>query len=487
MFKTIVMRELMDTVRSLRFMVGWLAMLVLMIAAVFLLSDDVRQRSERVEAIERSQEEFVSKYAHTNRIGYILQPTRPPEQTEVLFRGLDNPDEDTSFFSDPVAKLFPLPDLLFIISILLSLLAVIFTYDSICGEREDGTLKLLHSMPVSRATVIFGKWLGAWIAIGIPFIAVYLFAVLLGSVFGGLQLTAERWLELGLIAGASLIYVAFFLCIGLFVSATVRQSGTSILALLFLWVVFTMVVPNVSPILASQISPLPSVNAVERQMYELQDTIRDNLLEEEVNRLRAALRDRYGIPPTITDWSDPQSFAVMGWSEEQAKQFFAEFAAQWRALADEVNREQREKAAALWEEVERKIEEQSQLTRALALASPTPSFIFFSTDVASLGLRSEQYFRDEVGEYYRVFGEYLNERQASEEERLGRTIGSNEFLDMSNRPRYSHTPEPLAERLGATLDLGSLGSAIDYAAHMVLMCIVALVLAVVAYLRYDVR
>ena len=37
------------------------------------------------------------------------------------------------------------------------------------------------------------------------------------------------------------------------------------------------------------------------------------------------------------------------------------------------------------------------------------------------------------------------------------------------------------------LDLGDLGSAIDYAAHMVLMCIIALVLAVVAYLRYDVR
>ena len=477
----------MDTVRSLRFTLGWLAMLVLMTAAVFLLSDDVRQRDDHMEAIERSQEEFVSKYAHTNRIGYILRPTRPPEQTEVLFRGLDNPDEDTSFFSDPVAKLFPLPDLLFIISILLSLLAVIFTYDSICGEREDGTLKLLHSMPVSRATVIFGKWLGAWIAIGIPFITVYLFAVLVGSVFGGLSLTAESWIELGLIGGASLVYVSFFLCLGLFVSATVRQSGTSILVLLFLWVVFTMVVPNVSPILASQISPLPSVNAVERQMNELQDTIRDNLMEEQINRLRADLREQYGIPPTITNWSDPQSFAVLGWSEEQAKEFFAGFAAQWRAISDEVNRQQREKATALWDEVQRKIDEQSQLTRTLALASPTPSFIFFSTDVASVGLNSEQYFYDELSEFYRVFGEYIDERQASEEERLGHTIGSNEFLDMSNRPRFSHKPEPLANRLGGALDFGSLGSAIDYAAHLVLMCIIALVLAVVAYLRYDVR
>lgn len=480
MFRNIVMKELMDTVRSQRFIIGWVVMIVLMVMAVFLLSEDVQQRVERMELIERSQEEYVSNYAHTNRIGYVLAPSRPPEQSEVLFRGLENADEEDSFFSNPLKKLFPRIDLIFIISVLLSLLAVIFTYDSVCGEREEGTLKLLHSTTVSRASVIVGKLVGTWLALAVPFLAVYLFAILLSSMTSGLILDADMAVELGSVALASLIYLAFFLALGLLISSLVKHSGTSILLSLFLWVLFVLALPNASPVIASQLQPLPSVNEVEREVYELQDTIRDNRLREEFAREAETLREKYSIPDSIPlqDWVRPAAMSPLGWSEERYNEFQQEFTELFRSVGNRVNEEQSAKANALWDELERKIESQSDLARTISLLSPTPAFTYLSTDVASLGLRAEEYFSDEIRAFYAVFREYMDARQRDLEEELGHRIGSEDFIDISNRPRFQYASEPIADRLAAAL---------PYFGHLVISLLIALALAVVAYIRYDVR
>ena len=462
----------------MRFTLGWLVMLVLMVAAVVLLSDDVRQRQERVDLIERSQDEYVSNYAHMNRIGYVLQLVKPPEQSEVFFRGLNDPDEAQSFFSDPLGKLFPKLDFLFIVSVLLSLLAIIFTYDAICGEREDGTLKIIHANSVSRATVIVGKWIGLWIAIGVPFIAVYFFSVLVGSLIAGFSIGPERWIELGLICVASLLYLGFFLCLGLFVSGIVRQPGTSILVLLFLWVVLTMIIPNASPVVASQIKPLPSVNDVERQAGALTDWIRDNLVDKERERIQAIYRQRYRIPVGISDYNKEEDFLAVGWSAEQYKEFYDTYIEEMRAALRHVNEEQGAKAQALWDELERQVDEQTGLAMGISLLSPTSSFIYFGTELASVGLRAEDYFEQEASEFGSAQGDFIEQRWHSEEERQGRKISYEDFIDLSGRPRFVHKTEAVADRLAGAL---------PFAAHFTVMMLVALILSVVAYLRYDVR
>jgi ABC-type transport system involved in multi-copper enzyme maturation permease subunit len=478
MFRTIVHKELLDAARSMRFALGWLVMLVLMVAAVVLLSDDVRQRQERMELIERSQDEYVSRYAHLNRIGYVLQPIKPPEKSEIFFRGLNDPAEAQSFFTDSLGKLFPRLDFIYIISVLLSLLAIIFSYDAVCGEREDGTLKVIHANPVSRASVIIGKWIGMWLAIGIPFIAVYFFSVLIGSLIAGVAIGPERWLELGLICAASLVYLGFFLCLGLFVSGIVRQPGTSILVLLFLWILFTMVIPNGSPVVASQIKPLPSVNAIEREARDLTDVIRDNLLDVERKKVQQAYRERFAIPSAINDFSKEDDFIAAGWTAEQYKQFYDEYVEEIRVASHKVNEEQGAKARALWDELTRKVDDQSGLAMAISLFSPASSYVYLGTDLASVGLRAEEYTREEMSEFYSAQGNFIDKRWHSEEKRQNRKVGYEEFIDLSGRPRYNHNPEPVADRLV---------SALPFAGHLAAAMLVALLLAVVAYLRYDVR
>lgn len=58
----------------------------------------------------------------------------------------------------------------FIIGYVLSLVALLFTFDSISGERERGTLRLTLANSIPRHTVLIGKYLGAFISVYIPFV-----------------------------------------------------------------------------------------------------------------------------------------------------------------------------------------------------------------------------------------------------------------------------------------------------------------------------
>jgi len=52
----------------------------------------------------------------------------------------------------------------------LSLLALLFTYDAIAGERETGTMRLTMSHPVRRGNILAAKYLGAMTCLILPLI-----------------------------------------------------------------------------------------------------------------------------------------------------------------------------------------------------------------------------------------------------------------------------------------------------------------------------
>ena len=55
-----------------------------------------------------------------------------------------------------------------IISIVLSLVAILFTFDAISSEKEHGTLRLTLSNSISRGAVLVSKFLAALLTISIP-------------------------------------------------------------------------------------------------------------------------------------------------------------------------------------------------------------------------------------------------------------------------------------------------------------------------------
>ena len=101
-----------------------------------------------------------------------------------------------------------------IISIVLSLVAILFTFDAISSEKEHGTLRLTLSNSISRGTVLVSKFLAALITISIPFLIAALINLFLLYTSGSIVLRSSEWLRLGVIVFIAVVFVSIFLAFG---------------------------------------------------------------------------------------------------------------------------------------------------------------------------------------------------------------------------------------------------------------------------------
>ena len=172
----------------------------------------------------------------------------------------------------------------FIIGYVLSLLALLFTFDAIAGERESGTLRLMLANPVPRHALLIGKFLGALISIGIPFTLAVFVNLLVLSTSSDIHLGLEAWQRLGIIFGVALLYVSLFLALGLLVSARVRSSAISLVILLLIWSVLVVFMPSTLAAVAGGAPPSKAAAGFSKRSWDHHDA-----LEQEYESLWAGL------------------------------------------------------------------------------------------------------------------------------------------------------------------------------------------------------
>jgi len=153
---------------------------------------------------------------------------------------------------NPLLNAFFSIDFAGIITIIMSLLALIFSYDICTREKEDGTLKLQLSNSLSRAEFLMGKVIGVFLTL-LPILAFcYLLSAFIIMISPGISFTGHDWSRIFLLFIASLIYVAVFIFIGMLISTRFKSSVSSIVVCLFFWVFFVFIVPNLSVYLADR-------------------------------------------------------------------------------------------------------------------------------------------------------------------------------------------------------------------------------------------
>ena len=135
-------------------------------------------------------------------------------------------------------------DWILIISSVLSFLALVFTFDTISGEVERGTLRLTLSNAVARQTVLTGKFLSCLIGLGAVFMSGVLVNLLLLYLSGILQLNAQEWSRIAGIFVVGLMYISVFIALGMLISALVNNASTSLVILLLIWVIWVILVPS---------------------------------------------------------------------------------------------------------------------------------------------------------------------------------------------------------------------------------------------------
>jgi len=265
----IARKELLDHLLSLKFHVCVVAMTVLLGLSAFVMYRDYQVRLEtfaslRERARPRPGEAGLMAVVEPRRLSVFAKGL-----DEVLDRGYTVTAYDgiqPHEWQTPVARIFALfapPDLLYIVKALLSLIALLFAYDTVSGEKERGTLKLVLGSPISRGQFAAGKILGGLAAVLLPFLALWVGVLAALATRPLLAFGAEDFSRLALMFLATLLYITTFFSLGTLVSAVSRTSAASLVTLLFFWAAIVFAVPSLGDLVAEQLSPPPSAETQE--------------------------------------------------------------------------------------------------------------------------------------------------------------------------------------------------------------------------------
>ena len=309
----IAKREIYDNLNSLRFALASVLLLALMLtnAVVYLREHPARTQAYHnaaADAVKTLEARSTNLYSlATEGPGDLHKSPSPlrfcaegdeaflPTRASGInyFRDIANvrpiwrmiyPQETPNLFN--IRPDFTTLDWAFIVSYVLSFVAILFTFDSISAELERGTLRLTLANSIPRHNVLIGKFLGAFISINIPLAIAVLMNLLLISTADAVQLNTEAWERLGILYVIVILYVCLFITLGLLISAAVRESGVSLVVLLLIWVSFVVFMPNTLASIGSRTSVPTAYMEFWNQRIQIADEVRE------------AYRDKYGESQT---------------------------------------------------------------------------------------------------------------------------------------------------------------------------------------------
>ena len=308
----IAKREILDNLTRFRFVLTLCLVMVLMVmnAVIFVSSQYPRRIAEYSQDTNNAVESLKKRSSNLGELavkgpGYLYKPpsrltfiatgedANLPKQAEGSSTGsygigMETPDyrfgyswsenwqlqypQDTFRKNDSLPNFTEL-DWVFIIGLVMSFMAILFTYDAISGERETGTLSLLMANSVSHATVLLGKFIGAFLSMTAPLVIGILLNLLIVSASELVLLDGSEWGSVGIIVVISAIYISIFLWLGLFISSQFSDSSSSLLILLLIWIVFVVLIPNTMGVLASGFQQVPTKNEISRIKKATEDEI----------------------------------------------------------------------------------------------------------------------------------------------------------------------------------------------------------------------
>lgn len=159
------------------------------------------------------------------------------------------------------------------IAVLLSFAAGLLTYRSISGEREDGTLALALTNPLSRAVLLAGKYTAALAALVLSLAVGATLSLLVLLLRGTVDLRPADWGQLAFVLGLAVLFLSCFVLLGLVCSVTSRSSTISAVLFLGLWTVLVFVLPNAAGLLAPRLVAAPTPGEAHRRAEAAQERL----------------------------------------------------------------------------------------------------------------------------------------------------------------------------------------------------------------------
>ena len=258
MLLTLIRRELLDNLMTFRFAAAVFIMLLLVVANTAVLIQDYERRlTDYNAALKAHRQQMLERKTYS---AGKLQVDRPPNPLSIFNIGFDKQlgnqvsisygfipslwDATMHGSTNSFMRMYASMDIVFIFQVILSLLALIFAYDTLAGEYEAGTLRLVLTHPVSRGYILLAKYISAMLCLLVPLLMSLILAVILLITATSISLNTDDCLRIGGIILASVAYLSIFYLIGMLISATTRRTSTALMLSMFVWGFWVLVYPN---------------------------------------------------------------------------------------------------------------------------------------------------------------------------------------------------------------------------------------------------
>ena len=285
----IARKEFLLNVMTFKFAVATVACLVL--AAVFtpILAVDYQRRLKECHANVAANEAELHKVSVYQNITPAVY--RPPNVLSIFGEGLEKqlgqsaqikagsiPEtETTTAGGNPFLSTFPTLDVMLIVKVVVGVLALLIAYDTISGEREQGTLKLMLANTAARTQVLVGKLLAGLMTLIIPVTMAFILTLLILQFFPLIHLAGADWVRVLLIYFASLVFVSTMYNISLLFSCLAQRSNVSLVFVLLVWVVLTTAIPSASVYLSSHLRPTEARKEMDTHVNMLKEECDDRI------------------------------------------------------------------------------------------------------------------------------------------------------------------------------------------------------------------
>ena len=463
MFLTLIQKEMMHHILSVRFVA-----LLLMCLLLIPLTLSINYRSYRQDLVD--YQEAVKLANIEEKTMNPKMPLEPevevsklilkPTPLSVFAKGLEDSLPSylgmtrngiipgiPSTFSAPLSQLLGHLDFLFVVSTVFSLLALLFTFDVVAGEREVGTIRITLSNAVPRDLFLWGKLIGGYLVFVVPFLVSFLFGLLL-LVWQGFPLgNPDIFPRVLSLTAISLLYIGVFFAIGTVISTYLDNAKTALIIAFTVWVFAVLITPRLGFLAAKVIAPARTAQSVYMEKKAVRDDLKAELKKQEMKMIME-------IPP-----DDQGRIMVTG---DKISEFMKPIEEEHRLkFQDHVNRLDRD--------YKRETKRQEQAGETLSRITPTASLIYLATNLTQTGKVQRSNYLQTGDRYYDMLDTDLFSKIED--------YAANRMYNPATDIVQITQPPPLeTDTLAETFRQ----SAVD----VLLLCFFAVTLTIVAFLKF---
>jgi len=470
MIRQILRKEVLENLLTLRFILSLLLTISLFAVSGFVFVKRYERQSQDYwkktnENLTRLSEQSKQLYRLAFYKQEIYKAPRPLTCcVEGFEKSLPNCIRFNAFTSDlPETRgqsNFVLPhfsdiDWVFIISLILSFVALVFTYDSICGEKETGTLSLMLAGTVPRYAVLLGKYSATMLTLGIPLCIGLLVSLVIMVSSKDIAIGSGDWLKILTIVLLSFLCLSAFVLLGMFVSSRTAHSANSMVILLLLWVGLAILMPSLGLIVSDLSSEGTTKMELHRRLDEASNQISSDKFGENAGSMATDLKSPMNNPPAHARYRTAKMNAKNQVLEEHHREMVA----------------------------------QVSTGQNLVCLSPVVIYQRASEAIAGTGINHCVNLRREIKQYQDELKQYVRDEDVKDPDSLHlifpeeqcarswRTI-SHKPVDFATVPKFQERHLGVGQSLKLAIwDIGLL----------ILFNLVFFTAAFVSFLRYDVR